>query len=136
MKNIQDGYPTYPTGYGAGRMILTAILGLLLLTGVVLGGHYAGWWLATDSAGRQIQLDQLAPGSQQAWADKLGERIDEVNALNVQLDAPSLTAAQKDNLDTLKAGLIHTACGYYAHLVTLPVSPDQANWKAANCTSS
>ena len=133
MRNTQDGYPT-DTGYGAGRVVLTALIGLLLLAGVVLGGHYAGWWLATDSAGRQIQLDQLAPGAQQAWADKLTERIDEINAVNTQLAAPSLTVAQKDNLATQKAGLVHTACGYYAHLVTLPVSPDQQVWKAANCS--
>jgi len=97
----RDAYGSSSAGHGRGFYVLAAVLALVIVGAIMLGGWHAGWWLKAKNVDRQVQLDNRQRGTQTAWHD---EAIDLFNQADL-IDGTPQAAALRQQACQLSARL-------------------------------
>lgn len=119
---------------GAIRWAPTAIIGLILLGGLVLGMWQAGWWFSNHNINRQTQQIQNSDSNQRALIADITEKIGDVATATEQMD--SATGQQYADLHAQRLGFARIACGDAAQLSASDVLGDGVpQWIRSNCTA-
>ena len=63
------------------KAVAAAILALLLVVLVTIGGYQLGWWLKKENTDRQVAIDNRNLGTQTAWRDEAYDLINKAELL-------------------------------------------------------
>ncbi len=103
-----------------GQVKKWAVIGVLLLTVLSVGGWQAGWWLKEKNVNRQVQIDNRNKGVQVAWRDEARNAITDFYL--VPADNTAARGALRDK-----------ACSLIVRLVPAYKDADLVNFETKEC---
>ena len=124
------------------KLAALALLGLVILAALILGGWQAGWWFTTQNTSRQGQVFQASYGAQTAdiqQAENLASEIASIRAeiasIRAEIASTSIPAAEATQLQAQATAETTQACNLIAEITSLPVPAPLASFSAASCQS-
>lgn len=117
------------------KLAALALLGLVVLAAIVLGGWQAGWWFTTQNTSRQGQVFQASYGAQTADIQQAENLASEVASIRAEIASTSIPAAEATQLQAQASAETTQACNLIAEITSLPVPAPLASFSAASCQS-
>lgn len=118
---------------GFWRWFGVGVFALIVIGALILGGHYAGWWLSNDNATRLNQQIQNGASNQETLRAQVTDKIGAVQQITVQIADPQ-NKPMAGALKAQRASVAGIACADAAQITGVPLHGQQAAWVAANCS--
>src|ERR1019366_2056629 len=113
-------------------IIAGVMLVIALIIGLSLGGWDLYWRANTAATNKSAQIYQKSYGAQSAYVEQLRNQINQIDGIEVQINAPQTPSAEVPSLQAQKAAIVNQACGI-ADSITPPLPADEASFAASNC---
>jgi hypothetical protein len=98
----------------AAKVTMIALLSVVALVLITVGGYLGGWWLKEDSTNRNTEIQDSSYGRQTALVDEVLDSANEVARIDVAI-ASADTATQEAYLSQ-RAAIVLTMCDSAAKL--------------------
>jgi hypothetical protein len=111
-----------------------ALIALLLISGLILGGWQAGWWFAAHNATRQYQITQDGVSNQDTLRAQITAKLADVATITTQIAEAAAEPAEVSALKAQRAAVAGIACSDAAQVTGIPLPAQQAQWASINCS--
>lgn len=116
------------------RWVIPAIIAVVVVAAIFVGGWKLHWWLANSTVNHQTHIIQGSDSNQRALVSDLTDKIGDISKITVQMD--SATGQQLADLHAQRLGEAGQACDDAAQLSPADVLGDGVpQWIATNCTA-
>lgn len=112
-----------------------ALVALVLLAGLIVGGWQAGWWFAAHNATRQAELIQNGYSNQTTLRSQVTQQYASVTAITTQIAAVKGDPAEVSALEDQRAAVAGIVCSDAAQITGTPLPAQQAQWVSTNCSA-
>lgn len=110
--------------------IAGSLVGLVVLTGIILGGWQAGWWFTTQNVNRESHVIRNSYSNQQTLRDQITQKLGDVTSLDSQIAANPGDVPQ---LQAQRHAVANIVCQDAEQVVGDPLPQDQLAWASQNC---
>lgn len=129
-----SGYTPPPGLINEGkRWVIPAIVAVVLLAGLIIGGWQAGWWFAGQNANRQAHIIRQGYSNQQTLREEITKEIAGVDSINVQIAQSKGDPDEITALESQRIAVVNIVCGDADEITGDPLSGQQAQWVNTNC---